>query len=71
MKIPFVRSLANQGFKKTRAFEPPVSKKFGIEGNDHNGIKTRRGDLADLLPAFVDKLKGLHFGDSFRGDWIV
>ena len=71
MKIPFVRSLANQGFKKTRAFEPPVPKKFGIEGNDYNGIKTRRGDFADLLPASVDKLKGLHFGDSFRGDWIV
>src|SRR5215469_4338421 len=48
-----------------------MSEKLGIERNDNNGIKSYRGDFADLPPAFIEKMNGLRFGNSFHRNWIV
>src|SRR4030095_2088138 len=63
--------MANDLLQETGTFKPPMPKKFGIERNDHNRVKPRRSDFTDLTPAFLEKMKGLPFGDSFCSDWMV
>src|SRR5437764_1015424 len=54
-----IGGFADEGFQKARTLEPPMPEQLGVERRHHDRIEVERAEFVHLLPAHLEKVRGV------------